>query len=93
MTLLVQSSKTQKYLNLEKAWAWVKCGWYNQKCYFGRNCPHMTTVFHETPYYIFIKMQSTFRRKKLHRTNQGSNLLGGSFSNRGNVRVTIQLRR
>ena len=30
----------------------------------------------------------SFRRKKHHRTNQGSNFLGGSFSNRDNVRVT-----
>ena len=35
-------------------------------------------------------MQSNLRRKKLHRTNQDSNFLGGSFSNRDNVRVPIQ---
>ena len=33
------------------------------------------------------------RRKKLHRTNQGSNFLGGSFGNRGNLRAPIQFRR
>ena len=38
-------------------------------------------------------MQSNLRRKKLHRTNQGSNFLGGSFSNRDNVRAPIQFRR
>ena len=42
--------------------------------------PDMTTVFHTWPYGRFI--QSNLRRKKLHRTNQGSNFLGGSFSNR-----------
>ena len=30
------------------------------------------------------------RRKKLHRTNQGSNFLGGSFSNRDNKRAQIR---
>ena len=30
---------------------------------------------------------------ELHRTNQGSNFLGGSFSNRDNVRAPIQFRR
>ena len=34
----------------------------------------------------------SFRRKKHHRTNQGSNFLGGSFSNRDNVRAPIQFR-
>ena len=38
-------------------------------------------------------MQSNLRRKKLHRANQGSNFLGGSFSNRDNVRAPIQCRR
>ena len=36
--------------------------------------------------------QSNLRRKKLHRTNQGSNFLGGSFSNR-DVRAPIQFGR
>ena len=53
----------------------------------------MTTVFHAWPYGRFIEIQSKFRRKKLHRTNEGSNFLGGSFSNRDNVRVPIQFRR
>ena len=33
------------------------------------------------------------RRKKLHRTKQGSNFLRGSFNNRDNVRAPIQFRR
>ena len=50
----------------------------------------MTTVFHAWPYGRFIEIQSNLRRKKLHRTNQGSNFLGGSFSNRDNIRAPIQ---
>ena len=38
-------------------------------------------------------MQRNLRRNKLHRTNQGSNFLGGSFSNRDNIRASIQFRR
>ena len=30
-------------------------------------------------------------RKKLYRTNQGSNFLGDSFSNKNNVRAPIQI--
>ena len=33
-----------------------------------------------------IETKSNLRRKNFHRTNQESNFLGGSFSNRGNVR-------
>ena len=40
----------------------------------------MTTVFHAWPYGRFIEIQRNLRRKKLHRTNQGPNFLGGSFS-------------
>ena len=40
----------------------------------------MTQVFQPRSYGRFI--QSNLRRKKLRRTNQGSNFLGGSFSNR-----------
>ena len=47
----------------------------------------MTAVFHARLYGRFIEIQRNLRRKKLHRTNQGSNFLGGSFSNRDNVRV------
>ena len=53
----------------------------------------MTAVFHTWPYGRFIEIQSNLRRKKLHRMNQGSNFLGGSFSNRDNVRAPIQFRR
>ena len=55
--------------------------------------PDMTTVFHAWAYGRFIEIQNNLRRKKLHRTNQGSNSLGGSFSNRDNVRAPIQFRR
>ena len=41
--------------------------------------PDMTTVFHAWPYGRFIGLQSNLRRKKLHKTNQGSNFLRGSF--------------
>ena len=53
----------------------------------------MTTVFHAWPYRKFIETQSNLRRKKLHRTNQGSNFLGDTFSNRDNVTPPIQFRR
>ena len=53
----------------------------------------MTAVFHTWPYGRLIEIQSNLKRKKLHRTNQGSNFLGGSFSNRDNVRPPIQFRR
>ena len=55
--------------------------------------PDMTTVFHARPDDRFIEIQSNLRINKLHRTNQGSNFLGGSFSNRDNVRAQIQFRR
>ena len=47
--------------------------------------PDMTTVFHARNYRKFIEIKSSIRRKKLHRTNQGS-----SFSNRGNIRTPVQ---
>ena len=55
--------------------------------------PDLSTVFHAWPYGRFIKIHSNLRRKKRHRTNQGSNFFGGSFSNRDNVRAPIQFRR
>ena len=55
--------------------------------------PDMTTVFHAWPYGRFIEIQSDLRRKKLHRTNQSSNFLGGSLSNRDNIRAPIQFKR
>ena len=57
------------------------------------NSPDVTTVFHTWAYGRFIEIQSNPRRKKLHRTNSNSNFLGGSFSNRDNVRTPIQFRR
>ena len=41
----------------------------------------------------FIEMKSNLRRKKFHKTNKGSNFLGGSFSNRDNERDPIQFRK
>ena len=52
----------------------------------------MTTVFHTWLYDKFIEIQSNLRSKKIHRINQGSNFLGGSFSNRDNVRAPVQFR-
>ena len=42
----------------------------------------MTTVFHVWPYGGFIEIQRNLRKKKLHRTNQSSNFLTDSCSNR-----------
>ena len=53
----------------------------------------MTTVFHTWLYGKFMEIENNLRRKKLHRTDQGSNFLGGSFSNRDNVRALIQFGR
>ena len=50
---------------------------------------HLPTVFQVRPYGKYIEIQSNLRRKKLHRTNQEYNFLGGSFNNRDNVRITI----
>ena len=51
----------------------------------------MTAVFHTSLY--GIEIQSNSRRNKLHRTNQGSNFLGDSFSGRENVKALIQFSR
>ena len=53
----------------------------------------MTTIFHAKPYGTFIEIKSNLKGKKLHRTNQSSHFLGGSFSDRDSVRAPIQLRR
>ena len=51
----------------------------------------MATVFCAKTCDRFIEIKSNFiRRKKLH---EGSNFLGGSFSNRDNVRALIQFKR
>ena len=55
--------------------------------------PYMTIVFYAWLYRKFIEIQSSLRRKKLHKTNQSSTCLGGSFSNRNNVRAPIQFKR
>ena len=48
----------------------------------------MTTVFYALPYGGFVEIQSN-----LHRMNEVGNFLGGSFSNRDNVRAPIEFRR
>ena len=45
----------------------------------------VTTVFHTCVYGRFIEIPNKLSRKKLHRTNYSSNVLGGSFSNRDNA--------
>ena len=55
----------------------------------GSNSPDMATVFHARLYGRFIEIKSSLRRKKLHRMNKGSNILGGIFSKR-DVRAPIQ---
>ena len=52
--------------------------------------PDMAAVFHAWPCSRFIEIQNNLRRKKLHRTNQSSNFLGGSFSDRDNKRPPVQ---
>ena len=53
----------------------------------------MITVFHAWPYGRFIDIQSNLSSKKLHRTNQGSNFLGGSFTSGDYFRAQNQFRR
>ena len=53
----------------------------------------MTTVFHARSYDRFIEIKNNFRRKELHRTEQSSDFLGGSFNNKDIARAPIQLRR
>ena len=55
--------------------------------------PDMAIVFHARLYDKFIEIKSNHRRKKLHRKNQGSNFVGGCFSDRDIVRPPIQFRR
>ena len=54
-------------------------------------CP-TNPVFHAWPYGRFIEIKNNLRKKK-HIINQGSNLLGWSYSNIDNVIVPIQFRR
>ena len=51
----------------------------------------MTTLFHTWLYGTIKEIQSNIRRKELYRTNQVSNFLGGSFSNRDNLRAQSNL--
>ena len=67
-------------------------GNYSKK-QLGLFSPDMTTIFHAWLYGRFIEIQSNLRKKKLHRTNPDSNFLGGSLSNRMNVKAPIQFRR
>ena len=46
--------------------------------------PDITTVFHAWLYGRFIEIQGNLRRKKLNRTNQSSNFLGGSLEEKVN---------
>ena len=60
----------------------------------GDNILYMgVTVFHTWTHGRLIEIQSNLTGKKLHRTNQGSNFLGGSLNNRDNVRSPVQFRR
>ena len=51
----------------------------------------MTTILHVKQYGTFKEIKGDFGRKKLHRMNQGSNFLGGSFSNADNVKALLQV--
>ena len=53
----------------------------------------MKAVFYARSYGRFTKTKNNFEEKKLHRTNQGLNSLGGIFSKWDNVRAPIQFRR
>ena len=51
---------------------------------------YMATVFFERSYDRFIEIKTKLRKHKLHRMNQDSHFLGGSFGNTYNVRTPIQ---
>ena len=51
----------------------------------------MTAVFHARLNYRFLEIKTKHRKKKLYRTNQGSNFLGGTFSNGDNLKVPISI--
>ena len=52
----------------------------------------MATIFYAMLYSRFTEIKSNFGRKKLDRTNQMTNFLGGSLSKEDNVRAPIQFR-
>ena len=59
---------------------------------YGSTSPDMKTIFQAKPYDRFIEIKSNFRRKKLHKTNQGSSfLIGSSFINRESVRAPTNI--
>ena len=49
----------------------------------------MTTVYQERLYGWFKEIKSNLRRNKVHRTDQGLNFLGGSFTNNDNIRTPV----
>ena len=51
------------------------------------------TIFNACPHGKLIEIQSNLRKKKLDRTNQGSNFFVGSFSNRDNIGASIKFTR
>ena len=52
----------------------------------------MTTLFHDALYATIKEIKTNLGRKKLHRKNHGSSILGGSFSNRDNLKAPVQFR-
>ena len=59
---------------------------------YSSSCQEHQSRHYRRPYDRFIETKNNLTRKNLHRTNQGSNFLEGSFNNRNNVRATIQFR-
>ena len=51
----------------------------------------MTKIFYARRYGRPTEIQNKFRRKKLHRTNQGFKFLRGSFINRGHDMISIRM--
>ena len=54
--------------------------------------PGIKALFHARSCSRLIEIKNKFASNKLHRTNQGSDFLGDSFSNRDNVRAPVQFR-
>ena len=59
----------------------------------GRTSWDMAVVFHAWLCGRFTKLNGNLRKKKLFTTNQESDFIGGSLSNRSNVRTWTQFRR
>ena len=49
----------------------------------------MTAAFHARVNGSFIEIKIKHRKKKLHRTNEGFNFFGDSFSNGDNVKLSF----